>query len=229
MLFSLAFTLFLFGCAAKIPDKKGGHLEYFKLEQVAKTDVDTVFDIHVKKTFEQLRLLAEKLYKRNPNAWRNAGLAHRDEALKRIFDRPKFPTVQGKSSVDSIRLAFDPDYHGDRVLAYIAGVGSMLNTSFNHTKDFYLFSTLDAQKIYNSARNIEIASWLLRTKRQESGELFLLSFSHQVGDPNQSYERIIGKIIGQQDTLAEIVATKSHRVIKYVLQSAARLMVFLPV
>jgi hypothetical protein len=228
LLLTSLFALSLFGCAANIPDKSGGHTGYFKFGQIAKTDVDMVLDTHVKQTMIQLKLFADKLYKRNPAEWRNAGFPSREAALKRIFESALFPSVQGKSSVDSIRLAFDPNYHGDRVFAYIAGIGSMLNIAYENTDDFYILDALEAQKVYNSARNIEVASWLLRTKRQDNGELYLLSYSQKAGDHNKSFERVIGKIIGQQDTLAQIVATKSHRVIKYVLQSAARL-VFLPV
>ena len=104
----------------------------------------------------------------------------------------------------------------------------MLDLSFNGKNDFYMLDSLDAQKIYNSARNIEIASWLLRSRKHPSGEPMILSYNHKAGTPNRSYERLFGKMIGQQDTLAVIVARKTHRTIKNVVQSAAKF-VFLPV
>jgi|TARA_R110002074_G_scaffold152936_1_gene307490 hypothetical protein len=226
LLLSLFLPILLAACA-QIPDKKGGHYEYFHFESMAKTDIDMVADTHVKQTLDQLKLLAIKLYKRNPKELRKAGGSSRNAAIERIFKQP-FPSVNGKRSVDSIRLAFDQHYKGDRVFAYIAGIASMLAISYNGKDDFYLFDSLDAQKIYNAARNIEVASWLLRTKKDSYGQFFLLSSGRENTVVNHSYDRLFGKMIGQQDTLAQIVSRKNHRTIKNVFQSAAQF-VFLPV
>jgi len=217
----------LLSACAQVPDKNGGHYEYFTFENIAKTDIDVVADTHVKQNIEQLKLLATKLYKRNPKEWKKTQLKSREAAIARIFMQP-FPSVNGKRSIDSIRLAFDERYKGDRVFAYIAGLASMLTTSYNEKNDFYMLDSLDAQKLYHAARNIEVAAWLLRTKRDNHGRLFLLSASSRNTIVNRSYERLFGKLIGQQDTLAQIIATKTHRTIKNVIQSAAQL-VFFPV
>ena len=87
---------------------------------------------------------------------------------------------------------------------------------------------MDAQRLYNGARNIEVASWLLQTKKKRNGDFFLLSSGQGITTTNRSYDRLFGKLIGQQDLLAQIIATKNHRTIKNVIQSAARF-VFLPV
>jgi len=223
---SLILTILLTACA-QVPDKKGGHYEYFNFQAVAKTDIDMVADTHVKQTLQQLKLLTEKLYKRNPREWRKARLPSRQAAIKRIFQRP-IPSINGKRGVASIRLAFNPNYKGDRVFAYIAGLASMLTISYNDKDDFYLFDSLDAQKIYNAARNIEVAAWLLRSKKDRYGHLFLHSSGTASTGTNHSYDRVFGKMIGQLDTLAYIVASKNHRVIKNVIQSAAQF-AFLPV
>lgn len=226
-LFLLLFLPILLCACAQVPDKKGHHYEYFNLSAMAKTDIDMVADTHVKQTIKQLKLLATKLYKRNPREWKKTKLKSREAAIARIFKQP-FPTVNGKRSVESIRLAFNEQYKGDRVLAYISGLASMLTLSYNGKSEFYLFDSLDAQKVYNGARNIEVASWLLQTKRKRNGEYFLLSSGKGLTTTNRSYDRLFGKLIGQQDLLAQIVATKNHRAIKNVIQSAAQL-VFLPV
>jgi hypothetical protein len=225
--FFLLFLAALLNGCAQVPDKKGGHYEFFNLDAVAKTDIDMVADTHVKQTLGQLKLLATKLYKRNPKEWKKTKWRSRDAAIARIFKKP-FPSVNGKRSVDSIRLAFDERYKGDRVFAYIAGLATMLTISYNDKNDFYLLDNLDAQKIYNAARNIEVASWLLQTKKDRYGRYFLLSSGQGESTTNRSYDRLFGKMIGQQDTLAKIVATKNHRTIKNVIQSAAKF-VFLPV
>jgi len=223
---SLILSLFVTACA-QVPDKKGGHYEYFNLGSVAKTDIDMVADTHVKQTLQQLKLLTEKLYKRNPREWKKAKLPSRQAAITRIFQQP-IPSVDGRRGVASIRLAFNPHYKGDRVFAYIAGLASMLTISYNDKEDFYLFDSLDAQKIYNAARNVEVAAWLLRSKKDRHGHLFLYSSGIGINGTNHSYDRVFGKMIGQLDTLAYIVASKNHRAIKNVIQSAAQF-VFLPV
>jgi len=222
----LLLPLLLVGCA-QVPDKKGGHYELFNIGALGKTDIDMVADTHVKQTLSELKLLAIKLYKRNPKEWKKTKWRSRQAAVARIFKQP-IPSVNGKRSVASIRLAFDENYRGDRVFAYIAGLASMLTSSYNDKSDFYMFDSLDAQKIYNGARNIEVASWLLQTKKDSYGNYFILSSGKGNSITNRSYDRLFGKMVGQQDTLAQIVATKNHRVIKNAIQSVARF-VFLPV
>ncbi|ORU93704.1 MAG: hypothetical protein A6F72_07430 [Cycloclasticus sp. symbiont of Poecilosclerida sp. N] len=226
-LFLLLFSALLLPACAQMPDKKGGHYEFFNFGSVAKTDIDMVADTHVKQTLAQLKLLTIKLYKRNPKEWKKTKLRSREAAVSRIFKQP-FPSVNGKHSVASIRLAFDEHYKGDRVFAYIAGLASMLAISYNGKNNFYVFDRLDAQKIYNAARNIEVAAWLLQTRKNKQDRYFLLSSGKNRPYINRSYDRLFGKMIGQQDTLAKIIATTNHRVIKNVIQSAAQL-VFLPV
>ena len=186
-----------------------------------------VMDAHAEQIFKNLRLLADKLYKRNPHEWKKTGLPSREAAINKIFSKP-FPSVNNKTSTDSIRLAFAEDYRGDRVLAFISGLGSMLTIAFNGKNDFYILDSLDAQKVHNSARNIEIAAWLLRSRKKTNNQPYLLSYGKSPDGVNQSFERLIGKMIGLQDTLAQILAQKTHRVIKNVVQSAAQF-VFLPV
>ncbi|ORU92285.1 MAG: hypothetical protein A6F70_02490 [Cycloclasticus sp. symbiont of Bathymodiolus heckerae] len=226
-IFLLLFLPLLLAACAQLPDKKGGHYKLFNFDALAKTDIDMVADTHVKQTLAQLKLLATKLYKRNPKEWKKTKWKSRDAAISRIFRQP-IPSVNGKRSVASIRLAFDEHYKGDRVFAYIAGLASMLTISYNNKNDFYMFDSLDAQKIYNGARNIEAALWLLQTKKDRYGHYFLLSSGHGNSTTNRSYDRLFGKMIGQQDTLAQIVAVKNHRVIKNAIQSVAQF-VFLPV
>jgi len=226
-LFLFLLLLFLFTGCAQVPDKSGRHYKPFSFDTLGKTDIDMVADTHVKQTLGELKLLAIKLYKRNPREWKKTNRSSRQAAIAHIFQQT-IPSVNGKKSVASIRLAFSNDYKGDRILAYIAGLAGMLTSSYNNKSDFYMFDSLDAQKIYNSARNIEVASWLLQTQKDSKGNHFILSSHKGNYIANRSYDRLFGKMVGQQDTLAQIIATKNHRVIKNAIQSVARL-VFLPV
>jgi hypothetical protein len=137
-----------------------------------------------------------------------------------------FPLIAGKTSEQQIRLAFAQDYKGDRVKAFISGIEIMILASYDNHRSFYLHNMLDSQKLYNSARNVELASWMIRTKRKSDGELFLLSSvnSQQI---NLSFERLFGKIIHTQDMIAQIIANRSHRQIKNIIQSV--LTAFIPI
>jgi hypothetical protein len=104
----------------------------------------------------------------------------------------------------------------------------MIMASYNDKAEFYVLDELDPQKLYNSARNVEIAVWKLSGMRNGRGELFLLSNENDANHRNLSFEREFGKLIAQQDTLARIIAEKSNRTIVRAIQSVASA-VFLPI
>ncbi len=209
------------GCSSS-RDVKGRD---FELSSVVKNDVDLVTEMHQTVILDALNNLAVKLYKRNPKEWKKEGHETLALAVNAIVTNP-FPEVEGKTSVECIRLAFDENYQGDRVKAFIAGLETMVLSSYEGHRTFYLYNMLEAQKFYDSARNIELASWLLRTKYKANGELFLLS-SNGSEDINLSFERLFGKMINAQDMIAQIMADRNHRQIKNVIQSL--LTAFIPI
>jgi hypothetical protein len=204
----------LCGCAGSHPGVKE---RGFEMSSLVKNDIDLVTETHQRVVFAALRELAVKLYKRNPCEWKKEGHKTLEEAVDALCSDP-FPSVNGKSSIDSIRLAFDEEFHGDRVKAFIAGMETMVLNSYDGHRSLYFHNLLDAQKLYNSARNIELASWLIRTKRDSSDRLFLLS-SGEWDEINLSFERLFGKMINAQDMMAQIIADRSNRQIKNVIQS----------
>ncbi|MFA4969636.1 MAG: hypothetical protein WC540_08385, partial [Sulfuritalea sp.] len=118
-------------------------------------------------------------------------------------------------------------FAGDRVAVFIAGMGAMLNAAFDEKTEFFMIDELDPQKLYNSARNLEIAAWKLANARDVAGLPLLLS--NEMAQPaNLSFEREFGKMIGNLDLLSALIADKGHRTIARVAQSVATA-VFLPV
>ncbi len=219
---ALLCIMVLAGCASSGCDVKG---RSFEMSSLVKTDIDLVTETHQRVVFTGLRELAVKLYKRNPREWKKDGHKSLEEAVEAIAADP-FPSVDGKTSIDCIRLAFDVDFQGDRVKAFVAGLETMVLSSYENRRSFYIHNLLDAQKLYNSARNIELASWLLRTKHNKDNKLFLESTGE--GDElNLSFERLFGKIINAQDMMAQIVADRTHREIKNVIQTLVT--VFIPI
>ena len=199
--------------------------------QLAKTDIDRVAEAHQQEIFSNLRLLAEKLYRRNPRELKKHGRTSIESGLARLFEGRhewNFPELQGKRGAPAIHLAFQEDYTGDRVLAFIAGLGSMIQTAFQDKTEFFVIDDLDPQSLYNAARNVEIAVWQLSNKRTRLGQPYLLSNEGAGPAPNLSFEREFGKVIGSLDVLSKIVADKTDRTVVKVIQSLATA-VFLPI
>lgn len=209
------------GCSSS-NDVKGREFEF---SSVVKNDIDLITETHQRKVFALVKELAVKLYKRNPSEWRKGGYPSLGVAVAAITGDP-FPVVEGKSSIDCIRLAFDESYQGDRVRAFVVGIETMVLRAYNGHRVFYLYNMLEAQKLYDSARNIELASWLLRTKLKFDGTPFLLS-SGQRDEVNLSFERLFGQMINAQDMIAQIMADRTHRQIKNVIQAVAT--AFIPI
>ena len=210
------------------PPRSGGG---FGPAQLAKSDIDRVAEAHQREVFVNLRLLAEKLYRRNPRELKKGGATTIDIGLARIFETRhewKFTELQGKRGAEAIQLAFRDDYAGDRVLAYVAGLGGMMQTAFNDKTEFFVLDDLDPQRLYNAARNVEIAVWKLSIARNPQGDYYLLSNETTGPVRNLSFEREFGKIIGSLDVLSKIIADKENRTIVKVIHSLATA-VFLPV
>jgi hypothetical protein len=207
----------------------------FNTAQLAKTDVDRVAEAHQREIFADLKILTEKLYRRNPREWKKSGNASIEAAVARIFEGAhnwQYAELDGVRGTDAIFLAFRPDYQGDRVLAFVAGLGSMIQTSFNDKTAFFVLDDLDPQALYNAARNVEIAVWKLSNARDAKGTLILLSNEGPAIDTgataNLSFERVFGKIIGSLDVLSQIVADKDNRTVAKIIQNLATA-VFLPI
>lgn len=220
VIFSILSTLNT-GCVSK-GDVEGRKFEF---SSVVKNDIDLVTETHQTVVFEALKQLATKLYKRNPQEWKKEGHKSLQMAVRAITTEP-FVLLNEQTSAEQIRLSFDETYQGDRVKAYIVGLETMILASYDNHRSFYFYHMLDAQKLYDSARNLELASWLIRTKHKSNGELFLLS-SAGSDELNLSFERLFGKIINAQDMIAQITADRSHRQIKNVIQSLAT--AFIPI
>lgn len=233
-----ACALLFMGCAQTGASGNGGTdvkgaVGRFDPKQIAKNDIDRVADAYRREIFGGMRVLAEKLYRRNPREWKKGGHASLESAMDRLMDPRtgwRLSELGAAQGTEAILLSMREDYSGDRVAAYIAGMGGMLDTAFENKTEFFMLDDLDPQKLYNSARNVEIAAWKLANARDITGNLLLLS--NELPAPprasNLSFEREFGKLIGHLDLLARIIADKENRTLARVAQSLATA-VFLPV
>ena len=224
----------LAACGGQPIQRKDGSssVRSFSLKELAKSDVDTVIEIHQQEVIATLGRLILKLYRRNPGEWRKSGFASADAATADLFKPLHQWHLAPQKHLPRETMLPDPwraDFSGDRVKALVNGLLVMHMAACNHRTEFYLLTEIDAQKLYNATRNTEAVVWELSNARNESGKPVLLSNSFDGnGVPNLSFEREFGKLIGTQDTLARIVEDKSNRAIRFGVVNVAS-MVFLPI
>jgi hypothetical protein len=227
----LLFCLTLFaldGCVTR-PGADGQAETRFDPRYLAKTEIDRVIDANRAEVMASLRRVAEKFYRRNSAERKKAGLPSLDAALDRLFSGTvDFPELEGRREGDAALYAFSADYTGDRVLALMAGLIGMVDAAFEHKNFFYVFDGIDEQKLYNCARNVEIAVWKISSTRAANGQPLLLSNELDRDNPNLSFEREFGRIIGLLDFMARIVADGHGRSLTRLTQNVATA-VFLPV
>lgn len=218
---TLVLSLLISGCS----NHTGVQSKPFSLESIAKSDIDMVAEIHLEMTLEHLQELADKLYRRNPAEWKKTSTLSREHAVQRIFSKiDRTHNQTGAYAIRTIKQAFEPGYRGDRVRAFIGGLANMTLAAYNGQRKFFILDELDAQKLYNCARNYEVAAWLLRSRLDSNNNPILLS--NEIGAVhNLSFERLFGQMIGEQDAIARVIANKTNRRIKNVIQT----LVFLPV
>jgi hypothetical protein len=220
-----------FPAAAPSTGKRAPPIERdFRASDVAKADVDIVAEAHARECLASARLLMEKLYRRNPREWRKGSYASAAAAVAHAFDERaqfRFQELGNRRGSDAIMLALSPEYAGDRVFAFGVGIASTVFLSYNGKTEFYLNDSLDPQRLYNSARNIEIAAWKLASARSANGELLLAS-NEKADVVNLSFEREFGKMIAYQDAMATVAAQRTNRVIRRVVQTLATA-AFLPI
>lgn len=196
------------------------------ISQLGKADFDRMADVEMRENTESLRLLMLKLYKRNPQELKKSTSDIAEKMVTWIFDGGEqhhylLPEINNLQGTDAIFLAFKPDYTGDRVLPFIVGLHTMLLKAHNDKTEFFFTDSLEPQRIYNVARNIEIAAWKLSNARDESGALYLLTNEINDNEKNLSFEREFGKMIGRTDLYAIALAEKSQRLISRIMQNLA--------
>jgi len=226
---ALLLALSLAACTTKMW-KDGRTQTTVDVKYLAKSDVDRIADTDRAEVVEGLLLIADKLYKRNPKEWKKGGAVSREAAVERLRQRNSrsWPELGGLRERQAAALAFSNAYDGDRVAALVYGLLTMVDAAFEHKEEFYILDSLNETKLYNAARNMEIAVWKLGNDRNQAGELFLLSNELDPANRNLSFEREFGRITGLLDLMAKIVADRNGRTVSRSAQAVAT-MVFLPV
>lgn len=220
------------GAGKRHPDEVEGAA--FESGELLQSEGNRVTRAGMQANLQSLLVLADKLYKRNPDQWRKSAATH-DLALQQVqtaleTGRP-WPALQGKSDVAALSLALSADFQGDRVAAFIIACADTLVTAHGGRRTFYYLDSIDPQHIHNAARNMEIALWILNTRRDAAGQPLLLANALGPDERNLSFEREFGKIIGRLDLLAAYMTERYRRAAIGWVQGwvAAPLLAFLPV
>ena len=202
----------------------------FKIKNLAKTNIDIISELHMKQAISLLKTLTEKLYKKNPGELQKVLGQTIESRLEQIFICPvekKYAELDFKESTEAILLGFEPEFKGDRVFAIMVGLYTMIHKSYNSKCELFILDYLNEQNLYNSARNIEILVWRLKMRKKDDGRLIILTNSFEGEIKNLSYERLFGKLISLQDTIAQIISDRTGRVINQAVQIVG--MAFLPI
>ncbi len=199
----------------------------YQVKSMIKSDIDMVTDAHMEEMSKLAKKLLVKLYKLNPKELTKApaGMSV-DKRIKQLFTAPytvRFAELGDYYGIKAVPLAFNEDFKGDRVFAFMVGVTGMIHASYNFQTEFFMLDEIDQQKVYNCARNLERVAWRLNHQKDTDGNLYILSnnIDEESGDLNLSFERLFGKMIATQDMMARIASDKNNRAVNQVLHGVA--------
>jgi len=197
-------------------DGRGPQSESMSADQFGQTDFNRTVTLEMRDNLNSLYALADKLYRRNPREWRKAGMTDQAAAmthLRQLIDTRRPPGgLSGLRDIQVLAVSLDPNYQGDRVGAFIFGLADTIIAAHNGKTRFYVSDILDGQRVYNAARNVEAAAWLLASRRDSAGNPLLLANEISVTAVNLSFEREFGAIIGRLDLIANLLGENSRRI-----------------
>lgn len=215
LLLTTTLAALLAGCASPAAPRGEVQGEATAVDEIAQSDTNRMATLAMRDNLASLARLADKLYRRNPAEWRRGGHATREAALEQlnfmVRARQSPASLQGKRDIAALALSLSPEFGGDRVEAFIYANADMLIAAHGDRTRFHLLDGLDAQHLYNAARNIETAIWLLATRRTATGQPLLLADELNAQERNLSFEREFGKIVGRLDLLATYLTEKYRR------------------
>lgn len=201
-------------CAA--PPVAGLQGESFSGDQLVQNDINRVQTLAMRDNLDSLARLLEKLYRRNPGEWRKAGFTDlksalaQGEARLRQGEVPK--ELEGLQDIEVLSVAMDPRYPGDRVAAFVLGLSNMIIAAHGGRTRFHVTDSVDARHVFNAARNVEVAAWMLASRRDAQGRPLLLSNELGNGVANLSFEREFGRMIARLDLVAELQDESVRRI-----------------
>ncbi|PKO26135.1 MAG: hypothetical protein CVU35_00730 [Betaproteobacteria bacterium HGW-Betaproteobacteria-8] len=118
----------------------------------------------VEKHTDDLRLAMLSLYRLNPQELQKSASVSPEEMVQWVFEGPfgwKFDALREAQGISALEMAFSLDFHGDRILALITGMQTMIISAYGGKTEFLFSEPADPQRLYISARNTDIVRWKL--------------------------------------------------------------------
>ena len=244
----LAASCVLAGCATRPSapttwgEVKGAE---FQRGELAQSDSNRITQVTMEANLASLMLLADKLYRRNPAEWKKTA-ASREAALAAVQAAITAPQLEDADGNDAglpwaplgglrdtaaLSLALSPGFEGDRVAAFIVSCADTIITAHGGRREFYYLHGVGPQYLYNAARNMETALWILNTRKGADGQPLLRANELHGDVRNLSFEREFGKIIARLDLLASYLTERFRRTAINYVQSmvVTPVLGFLPV
>jgi len=213
-LFCAAATAALLGCASAPTPHGAVDGDAFHAQELLQTDSNRMATLAMRDNLHSLWTLLDKLYQRNPGEWKKTA-ASRGAAVAQVrtavLQRQPWVPLQGLRDVQGLSLALQGDFQGDRAAAFVYAAADMLVQAHGDKVSFTLVDGLDPQHLFNAARNMEIASWILNTRKNSVGQPLLLANHLSDQERNLSFEREMGKVIGRLDLLARYSTERYRR------------------
>lgn len=209
-------VMVLAGCSSAPTNRGEVEGEKFKSSELVQSDSNRMATLAMKENLESLFVLMDKLYRRNPAQWRKTADS-REAAIAyvriAVLERQPWHELQDRRDVAALSLALQPEFAGDRVAAFIYAAADMIIAAHGGRTSFTLIDGLDPQNVFNAARNLESANWILNSRKSADGKPLLLS--NQIADEqrNLSFEREVGKIIGRLDLIASYTTERYRRAV----------------
>ncbi len=206
------------GCVA--PGPPNAHLgapgtEAMSADQWMQTDFNRTVTVAMQANLDSLYVLLDKLYKRNPREWRKSGRTDHASAVQAarlaIDMRTPPQDLVGLRDIELLAVSLDADYQGDRVFALVYGLADTVITAHNERTRIYAFDVLNGAHVYNAARNVEAAAWLLSSRRDVHGRPLLLANEISPEFANLSFEREFGAVIGRLDLVSSLLGENTRR------------------
>jgi hypothetical protein len=204
----------LVGCAS-VPTPHGKVPgQTFSMQEMLQSDSNRMATLAMRDNIDSLMRLMDKLYQRNPAEWRKTATSREAAVLQvraAVLERQTWPQLEGQRDIAALSRALSPEFTGDRVGALVYAMGDMVITAHGGRTSFTLVDGVHAQNVYNAARNIEIANWVLNTRKNDKGHLLLLSNHLSEQERNLSFEREMGKLIARLDLVASFGTERVRR------------------
>lgn len=203
----------------------------YELKNLGKSDVDLVADEFIAESRNLVQELTVKLYRRNPRELAKTPGITVEQRLAQLRESEHlvFTELGGRREVEALELVFTPQFKGDRVFALMVGLAGMLRHAYGYQDEMFMFDTLDTDKLYTSARNVEVLLWRLKNNRQADGSHFLITSEYQGVIDNLSFERLFGKLILLQEMMARIAGDAGDRRVTKAVHAASSVFVPLPI